>query len=371
MVGNEHHQKNVKVNELESIRGLAALLVVFLHIPIWNSVLEIGIIRNSYLMVELFFVLSGYVICNAYASNINNIKQLFRFQFLRFGRLYPIHLFFLSIYLSIELARYIYVTQFNGVVDVAPFEKNSVMAFIEHLFLLQSLGITEFGFSDLHGTYNVPAWSISVEFYTYLLFGLMVLFATKIKQIFFLVIFLLSVILLVTHVFEGAVLLLRCTAGFFLGCLISELAKISRFTLPTYLSVISFLSIVTFLEIKPLFEFDVGIYFLTAILIFTLVKSEIGVLKKILNWKALVWLGTISYSVYMSHYFIIRIFDVIMRRVIKLPLHTGINGSIEVQLTFLETTIASVSVVAIVLLLSHLTYTFIEAPMRLKSRSAV
>ena len=55
-------QSSTKVEELESIRGLAALLVVFYHIPKWNPLLEIGIINNGYLMVELFFVLSGFVI---------------------------------------------------------------------------------------------------------------------------------------------------------------------------------------------------------------------------------------------------------------------------------------------------------------------
>jgi len=81
------------------------------------------------------------------------------------------------------------------------------------------------------------------------------------------------------------------------------------------------------------------------------VKSEIGVLKKALRWRALVWLGTISYSVYMSHYFIIRIFDVMMRRIFKFPLFKSLNGAIEVQLSVFQTAIAVVSVVTIVLFL--------------------
>jgi peptidoglycan/LPS O-acetylase OafA/YrhL len=60
------YEPKEKIEELESIRGLAALLVVFFHIPIENSYLDIGIIKNGYLMVDLFFVLSGFVIYNSY-----------------------------------------------------------------------------------------------------------------------------------------------------------------------------------------------------------------------------------------------------------------------------------------------------------------
>ena len=91
----EIHQNSKKIEELESIRGLAALLVVFFHIPKWNPILNIGIINNGYLMVEVFFVLSGFVIFNAYTNKINTSKDLLRFQFLRLGRLYPVHLTFL------------------------------------------------------------------------------------------------------------------------------------------------------------------------------------------------------------------------------------------------------------------------------------
>ncbi len=89
------YQNAIKIEELESIRGLAALLIVFHHIPKWNPILDTKIINNGYLMVELFFVLSGFVIFSAYANKIGDKRDLLRFQFLRFGRLYPVHLLFL------------------------------------------------------------------------------------------------------------------------------------------------------------------------------------------------------------------------------------------------------------------------------------
>ncbi|MFX5464960.1 hypothetical protein ABTD44_21555, partial [Acinetobacter baumannii] len=75
--------------------------------PNWNPLFDIGIVRSGYLMVHLFFVLSGFVIYNAYAARIDSAQDLMRFQFLRFGRLYPVHLLFLLVYVLFEVAKYV------------------------------------------------------------------------------------------------------------------------------------------------------------------------------------------------------------------------------------------------------------------------
>ena len=50
-----------RITELESVRGIAALLVVMFHAPGWNTGKEhIGIFQNSYLMVDLFFCDFGF-----------------------------------------------------------------------------------------------------------------------------------------------------------------------------------------------------------------------------------------------------------------------------------------------------------------------
>lgn len=79
MTTQKTHPSQSRIEELESIRGLASLLVVFFHIPKWNALLNIAIINNGYLMVDLFFVLSGYVIHSSYAGKIMNKINLFRF----------------------------------------------------------------------------------------------------------------------------------------------------------------------------------------------------------------------------------------------------------------------------------------------------
>src|SRR5580700_6668773 len=92
---------------LESLRGVAALIVVFLHIKWANPLTSLLFFRNGYLMLDLFFVLSGFVICHNYGRKIGNTGDVGHFMFLRFGRLYPLHLFCLIVFLGIEVAKYI------------------------------------------------------------------------------------------------------------------------------------------------------------------------------------------------------------------------------------------------------------------------
>ncbi|MBN8580316.1 MAG: acyltransferase [Anaerolineae bacterium] len=352
-----------KIYELESIRGLAALLVVFYHLPKWNPILDIKIINNGYLMVELFFVISGFVIFNAYSNRINSRNDLIKFQFLRFARLYPVHLIFLLLFLSIEILRYITTIHYGAqILKVAPFSTNSIQAFIEQAFLLQS--VLPNGNAT---TYNAPAWSLSVEFYTYLIFALILLLSkhNKIKAMFALAC--ISISLLIFKSTFGMENLLRCFAGFFLGCLIANYANHTKIILPKYISLAIFLLLILFLLTKNPGEFDFFVFFLTGALIISLLNPQ-GILNKLLKNRILLWLGEISYSLYMSHVFIIWFVSQIFTRILG---RYEANGPGAVSLSVLETIISSSLFTILVLLVSQLIYTFIEKPFREKSRKFI
>lgn len=356
-------QDSTKIEELESIRGLAALLVVIFHLPKWNPLLDIGFVNNGYLMVELFFVLSGFVIFNAYAEKIKDKNDLLRFQFLRFGRLYPVHIVFLLAFLAIELAKFVASTTLGiNSPNSIPFETNDLSAFIKNIFLISSV------LPDQPTTFNVPAWSISVEFYTYFVFALSILAFKINKNIIFSVFAAISIAMLSTENTFGFEPLLRCFAGFFIGCLTARLTGKRAPEWSKFLSLIVFLAIVIFLQIKPTKELDVLIYFLTAALIASIVLSSNGWLKKMLNFRAFTWLGTISYSVYMSHAAIEWIVNQVIRVVLKKPETIGALGKSVPQLTRNEALLACLVVVVAVLIVSAFVYTFIEKPMREKSR---
>jgi peptidoglycan/LPS O-acetylase OafA/YrhL len=352
-----------KIEELESIRGLAAFLIVFFHLPKWNPILDIGFINNGYLMVELFFVLSGFVIFNAYADKITTKKDLIRFQLLRFGRLYPVHLLFLFVFLGIEIAKYIASTKLGiNSPNSIPFQTNNFSAFLKNIFLISSV------LPNQPHTYNSPAWSISVEFYTYLVFAVSILLIKKSKIMFFTALTFISLLMLATDNTFGFESMLSCFAGFFIGCLTAKFTKGIKKNLPSFYSVIAFFAVVSFLQFKTTKDFDLMIYFLTAALIATLVLSKSGTLKTILRFNFLTWLGAVSYSVYMSHAAIEWVVNQVIRVLLKKPEIVGINGISIPQLSQLEALLACVVVASIVLIVSSCIYNFVEKPMREKSR---
>src|ERR1700730_13983011 len=135
-------QPSGKIEELESIRGIAALLVVLFHMPSWNARLhDIGFIRNGYYMVDLFFVLSGFVMNLNYCDRLHGVRDLARFQFLRLGRLYPVHLLFLL--LAVLTAAATSIASIAFVLKIpsgSAFKDATLGSFTEQLLLIHSLG---------------------------------------------------------------------------------------------------------------------------------------------------------------------------------------------------------------------------------------
>ncbi len=151
---------------LDGLRGLAALGValhhVFLHFANWpfaESLLTLPLAATAHwlqlwgwTMVDLFFVLSGYVFGHVYlrGSALSNRGGLADFAIARFARLYPLHLVLLLL-----IALFTFGTG-----------ANTPLAFGANLIMAQAF-IMPFAAS-----FDQPAWSLSVECLCYLLFAL-------------------------------------------------------------------------------------------------------------------------------------------------------------------------------------------------------
>ena len=352
-----------RIEALDSLRGLAACLIVLFHLPKFNPILNISFVDNSYLMVEFFFVLSGYVIFNSYSNNIHSKIDLLRFQFLRVGRLYPVHLVFLIAFVLIEFAKYFSQQNFGIEIKSQAFSTNNVMALVQQTLLLHAIGPTNNAI-----TFNYPAWSISVELYTYLIFGVITLLADKGKNIWFLLIALTSVVLLGSQTTFGFDYVLRCLAGFFIGCLTATIVAKPIIKIPSYTSLIAFGCIVMFLHLKTSGQYDLFIYPLTSFLISSLVTSRECRLNQFLEVKVFAWLGALSYSIYMSHAFVIWFFEQIIKRLWKTAASPSAHGDLTNQLSAVETIFTCVAILATVCIVSSFVYRFIEKPMRDWSR---
>jgi peptidoglycan/LPS O-acetylase OafA/YrhL len=140
-----------EIRSLNSIRGVAALMVALFHAPLLLGVS--GILPHAYLAVDLFFVLSGFVMLHAYDARIGAGLGLGRFVQLRLARLYPLLLLATLAGFAILYAKH--VTGHGG------FNRQTLAALPRNLALAPAAA----GASDLHAAYPfvTQSWSIVWE----------------------------------------------------------------------------------------------------------------------------------------------------------------------------------------------------------------
>lgn len=312
-------------------------------------------------MVPLFFVLSGFVIHTAYAPRINSPGALVRFQVLRFWRLYPVHLLLLALYLILECIRYIAVNNL-AVQDVRlpPFSQNNVTALMQQIFLIQAIGPT--GNAQ---TFNGPAWSISVEFYTYLVFGFMVLICRR-WLMFSLVVLMISGLALLAQD-TGFENLLTCIIGFSIGALISALTKNWSPRIPSWIASSTLCAFFGYLAIFPDPHLWL-VFVLAAGLVFSVSAANGGLATRLLSNPRSLWLGGVSYSLYMSHALVLWLTAIVLKRAVGLPEKLHPDGKWVLEMTAIQAGAASGLSVIAALLIAWLVMRFVEIPVREWSR---
>ncbi|MGD0109722.1 MAG: acyltransferase, partial [Rhodopila sp.] len=280
---------------LDAIRGLAALSVVVHHVSWLYPAGSLNYVRNGYLMVDVFFVLSGFVIFYSY-----------------FWRLYPLHFTFLIVALLIEVIKFALASHYEMNSNHPAFLENNMSAFVKNLFLVQALHTSS------QSTFNVPAWSISTEFCAYLLFAA-VAFVSRtrvalltVSGLFCATSFLFLVALgplSATLTYDFGIV--RCLVGFFSGVLLYALYDRIRATSFVHRNpqlfgaagILSLLAVIAFLASKdhPGYS-DLCICPLSAAVILPAALAPGTSAVRFLYFRPLQWLGMVSYSVYMVHF---------------------------------------------------------------------
>ncbi len=149
----------VQLDALTGARGIAAWYVVFYHIrEAFGPEVPSGVIAffaKGYLAVDLFFILSGFVMWLTYGAKFerDGLRAAPDFLWRRVARIFPLHLFIL-----IAMAAFAALLVAVGKGDAAryPFAELPL-----HIILIQNWGFT----SAL--SWNDPAWSISTEMGAY------------------------------------------------------------------------------------------------------------------------------------------------------------------------------------------------------------
>jgi peptidoglycan/LPS O-acetylase OafA/YrhL len=356
---------DLKVPELECVRGVAALLIALTHMRLWNPWLaSLPLVNAAAVPLDLFFVLSGFLIHRNYAAHLATPREVLRFQFLRFGRIYPVHLLTLGVFVLYELAKIPAAVRW-GIHDrgSAPFAHDTVTALVQQVFLVQAIGP-----AGRANSFNGPAWSISVEFYTYLLFGVLMFGVRRHRGVVMAAIALAATVAVAQDATFGFELLLRCIGGFFAGACISALGTRGPrpSTWQTGLSIAAFFG---YLLARPYLGSDWLIVPFSAWMVATLAASapRPGPVNRALRARPLVWLGTLSYPIYMVHMAVIWPLDQAFRHVLHRPL-MSVDGVLAPRLSIGEALVAMAVVLTITLALAALIHRYVEEPWRLRSR---
>lgn len=369
--------KHTRFVALDGCRGVAALMVAVQRLEANGYFFSVPIFRNAYLFVDFFFVLSGFVIAHAYGDRIRDKTSTIGFTIRRFGRLWPLHVAILALFVLYELVKLaLYARGIGG--STVPFTgTQSIESIFTNLFLVQALGIHD-GL-----TWNMPSWSISTEFWTYLVFAAVCLTTPNriVAVSTALIAGGLAVVALYSPDYMNATNdygFFRCVAGFFVGVLVyrfwsrrSEPSPLLASSLPV-LEVAALALVVVFVWKANYSAWSLLAPFVFAVPLY-LYAFERGPVTRLLLTRPFKAIGAWSYSIYMVNLFIVlmieRAANVLERKLgmtlwVSKPYHHG--GEVKlIQFGPIWAMDALLLVyLAAVLLMSWATYRLIEDPSR-------
>lgn len=384
--------KTQYLSNLTPLRGIAALLTVIYHVDLMlgggGGLLikfkDSLLLTRMYLMVDFFFVLSGFIMLHVYGQWFNKSTQgsdFKRFTIARFARVYPLHFFTLIYCILLKV-----VFTAAGGIDNSPMSaiSNNYATIPSHLLLIHSMNVNEWF------TWNNASWSISTEWWMYMLFPFLVKPFSKLTSIgrAIMVILCLAGYLLITFYIIPIVTVpasipftkvnpldyginvsyqygfLRCLFGFVLGMTTyhaynEHFAKKLFGNGYTLLFAVFGLFICLHFTVPDIFS----VSFFPLILLSAAYGSKS--MNAFFGTKALQRLGDWSFSIYLVHQpLLYTIFSVLAY--LNPPQKDGSPAGPPTQFDTITGWLICLIFIAITLLVSYLTYRFVEVPARKK-----
>ena len=357
----DSQKKRLDLPALTAVRGVAALWVVLYHLHYEVSRLFPGfydifapVFKSGYLGVDLFFVLSGFVIALNYQTHFHHFKWSAYKQFLikRLARIYPVYL--ASLLLTVLVVGGYILFDF----------KYRHMDRFTWIGLLQSITMTQALIFPIPRVWNVVAWSVSAEWAAYLSFPLLAFCAQRlprnVTRVLAMVLVCCLYVLVMYHLKRPSAMevgLVRVAGGFSMGVMICNLRTI----LPaTFVKSRGWLLLGCLcLALGPCYySLTMKIWVSSLIwapmafvpVVFALAQpgAQSGFLVKPL-W---LYLGRISYSLYMVH----AVVFMAIRAIYSSKLLVDAHGVIQIGYVLMD--------IALVIFIAHLFYGRIEEPCR-------
>ncbi len=291
-----------EIRALTGLRGIAALYVVFFHANGLHAfpMAVRPFVSHGYMAVDLFFILSGFVMAMTYGGLFENgfdFGNFKKFLLLRLARIYPL-------YILMTVITAIMITTVLS--DTYRFDDNVLRALPFNITMSHVWGLA----------YSIvpPSWSISTEWAAYLLFPVSILLALWLPRRYALLGIAAAFGILIAvaygpqwmthHPHKGIGRLdvvhsyapgttLRCLAGFYIGLVAFRFkdlvpARAAGLFLPLALFLLCYKSN------------DVWLVAVFAGLIMSLSHDE-GVIARLLQNRVVYWLGLVSFALYLVH----------------------------------------------------------------------
>ena len=298
---------NILVN-IQFLRGISVLLVFFYH-------LKLKYFEYGFLGVDIFFVISGFVITSSIYNEFELTKKFnfFNFYLKRLKRIYPVLIFILSII-------FLFIIFFQPI--------NLFMINFK-VFFFSLFGVSNFYYlyskkDYFDHVYNDPfghTWSLGVEEQFYIIFPLfffiLLKYIKEFKNIFFVLFVAIISGIIATLFFQNDSELVFYSPffrfwEFLIGSLIFFISIKTKYR-NNIISSLTLIILILFILIPKSYYSSLNILLLTTLLTSLFILSYKKNTKKMINSivenRLIIFIGNISYSFYLWHLPIIYFYD--------------------------------------------------------------
>ncbi|SEA49842.1 Peptidoglycan/LPS O-acetylase OafA/YrhL, contains acyltransferase and SGNH-hydrolase domains [Flavobacterium gillisiae] len=279
-----------------------------------------SILKEGYIGVSFFFILSGFILAYNYRDSMLNKKiSKSNFYIARIARIYPLHILTLLIAVPITIQN-------------VNFE---LSLWFKQLFFNLTLTQSFVPIKKIYFSFNSPSWSISNELFFYLLFPFLILLISKLKILKYskslLIPFLLLLpilMLLIPPIYYKNLFYVNPffrVFDFIIGILLFELylkikdkKKVINFNILEFGSILLLVVFFIFHSQLPLVVRYSIYYWLPMSFLILVFAFQKGLLSRLLSNNTLILLGEISFGFYMFHQLVLKYFIMLNKSLLNI-----------------------------------------------------